>query len=273
MSPPLRRPRLALAYTVLVEPDTVRLVAGEDFRYTLTARGLDTWLPTLLRRLDGTVLLDEAVAALPAERREAARQLVERLASERVLIEGPVEADHPAVAYRLAVEGDGPLAERLRAASAGDKARPALAVFCQDRLDYSAALAFNRACRRRRAPWLWATLGPLHRGYVSPLFLPDAGPCLECLLGHFRRLSPVPELYERLIDHVERGGVVEPVPFPEPCVGILAELVRRKVELAAEPEPPSALYRLHVLEVATLEVTAHRVFVDPECPECGRGPS
>ena len=32
--------------------------------------------------------------------------------------------------------------------------------------------------------------------------------------------------------------------------------------------PPAALYRLHALEVATLEVTAHRVFADPECPAC-----
>ena len=36
-----RRPRLALPFTVLASPDSVRLVAGEDFRYTLTGPELD----------------------------------------------------------------------------------------------------------------------------------------------------------------------------------------------------------------------------------------
>jgi hypothetical protein len=31
---------------------------------------------------------------------------------------------------------------------------------------------------------------------------------------------------------------------------------------------PAALYALHVLEVAGLEVTAYTVFRDPECPGC-----
>ncbi len=44
-----------------------------------------------------------------------------------------------------------------------------------------------------------------------------------------------------------------------------------KWSLLGEAEPPAALYRLHVLEVATLEVSARRVFADPECPACGEG--
>ena len=35
-------------------------------------------------------------------------------------------------------------------------------------------------------------------------------------------------------------------------------------------EPTAALYQLHVLEVATLTITAHRSFRDPECAECAR---
>ena len=31
------------------------------------------------------------------------------------------------------------------------------------------------------------------------------------------------------------------------------------------------LFRLHVLEVDTLEVSSHRLFTDPECPECAEG--
>src|SRR5207302_70111 len=46
------RPCLALPFTVLTAQDRVRLVAGEDFRYTLTGPGLETWLPDWLPTLD-----------------------------------------------------------------------------------------------------------------------------------------------------------------------------------------------------------------------------
>ena len=56
-----------------------------------------------------------------------------------------------------------------------------------------------------------------------------------------------------------------------PFVVILAQLVAWKVRLLGREQPPSALYRLHVLEVATMEVSSHRVLIDPACPECQRG--
>jgi bacteriocin biosynthesis cyclodehydratase domain-containing protein len=111
-------------------------------------------------------------------------------------------------------------------------------------------------------------VGPLQRGYVSPLFVPDAGPCLRCLLTNFRRLSPAPELYDQLIDHGRAGRRVEPAGFPPQGVAILQQFLLWKAELMREAEAPAALFQLHVLEVATLEVTAHRVFCDPECPAC-----
>jgi len=46
--------------------------------------------------------------------------------------------------------------------------------------------------------------------------------------------------------------------------------LRWKADLAAEPDAHPALYRLHVLDAGSLEVSSHRVFVDPECLECGR---
>jgi bacteriocin biosynthesis cyclodehydratase domain-containing protein len=109
------------------------------------------------------------------------------------------------------------------------------------------------------------------RGYVSPVFLPDAGPCLGCLVRQFLRLSPAPEIYADLIEHARQGRPVEPVPFPAEGLAMLRSLVRWKAELLGRPEPPAALYRLHVLEVATLEVSSHRVFADPACPDCGEG--
>ena len=48
------------------------------------------------------------------------------------------------------------------------------------------------------APWLWVSTGAMSRGYVSPVFLPDAGPCLGCLLRHGRLLSPAREIHGRV---------------------------------------------------------------------------
>ena len=45
------RPCLALPFTFLSSPDRVRLVAGEDFRYTLDGPRIETWLPQWLRRI------------------------------------------------------------------------------------------------------------------------------------------------------------------------------------------------------------------------------
>ena len=132
-------------------------------------------------------------------------------------------------------------------------------MFCQDRLDYHEALRFNRRCLETGTPWLWATTGPMGRAYVSPLFLPDAGPCLACLLNHFRRLSPAPDFYDDLSAHAAAGRPIAPVPFPGPAVEIVRQLIVWKAGLTGEPEAPAALYRLHVLEVGSLEVTSHRV--------------
>jgi bacteriocin biosynthesis cyclodehydratase domain-containing protein len=268
-SPATRRPRLALPFTVLAEPDTVRLVAGEDFRYTLTAPGLDRWLPELLSNCDGRRLLSEITAPLPEPSRLQACELLEQLYGERVLVDGTAAEAHTPAHARPKAEGSGPLVERLNRAGAGtDGELTAVPVLCQDSLDYEAALAFNRRCLAGRSPWLWVTTGPLSRGYVSPVFLPDAGPCLACLLRNFQRLSPAPELYDALRGHARQGGVFVPASFPEPGLGILEQLVRWKLGLLARPLPPPPLYQLHVLEEASMEVSAHRVFVDPDCPEC-----
>jgi len=263
------RPCLALPFTFLAAPDRVRLVAGEDFRYTLEGPGLDKWLPVWLPTLDGRRTLEEALAAVPPELWPAARQLVARLYGERVLIDGPAGAAHRPRRSRVVVEGGGPLRDGLAAGPGNaDSAADAVHVLCQDRLDYDEAVRFHRRMLEGGSPWFWVTCGPLSRGYVSPAFLPDAGPCLECLLAGFRRLSPAPELYTELAEHVAQGRPLAPAPFPGPAVAVLLDLLRWKVELLAESAPPAALYRLHVLEVATLEVTAHRVFADPECPTC-----
>jgi bacteriocin biosynthesis cyclodehydratase domain-containing protein len=255
-----------LPFTILREGDTVRLVVGEDFRYTLSGPQLDTWLPEWLAKLDGRTLLEEALNRLPESRRGPARELVERLYGERVLIDGTAADAHLSARRRLALEGDAAWAAGWQPTV--ENATATLPVLCQDRLDYDAALRFNRRCREKGTAWLWASTGPMSRAYVSPLFLPDAGPCLSCLLDHFRRLSPAPELYDALVTHAQKGGSIAPVPFPPPASVIVQQLVLWKAALAEETVAPAALYRLHVLEVPSLEITSHRVLVDPECPEC-----
>jgi bacteriocin biosynthesis cyclodehydratase domain-containing protein len=113
---------------------------------------------------------------------------------------------------------------------------------------------------------MWLTTGPMGRGYLSPVFLPDDGPCLACLLGHFRRLSPMPELHDELSAHARAGGVIEPVPFPDPARAILNSLADWKAAMLTSSAP--AVFRLHVLEVSSMDVTSHDVTADPECPAC-----
>jgi bacteriocin biosynthesis cyclodehydratase domain-containing protein len=260
----------ALPFTVLTGTDTVRLVAGEDCRYTLTAPGLECWLPELLIGLDGRHSVAELLDTLDPDRRAAADQLLERLYGERVLVDAAPRERHVPRQCALVVEGEGPLADGLRArARSGPTGPDRLLVLCQDRLDYAALLDFNGRCRAGRDLGLWVSTGALQRGYVSPVLVPDAVPCLACLIGHFRRLSPAPELYDHLAEHARQGRPIAPAPFPVEGVVILQQLVLWKWSLLEQAEPPAALYRLHVLEVASLEVAGRRVFADPECPVCG----
>jgi bacteriocin biosynthesis cyclodehydratase domain-containing protein len=257
-----RRPRLAYPFTVLTQPDVVRLVAGEDHRYTLTGAGLDEWLPALLARLTGAAPVGELLAALAAERRGQAQQIIERLYGERVLVDGPAAAAHRAAAYRVVTAGQGALFERLGAAAPAGGG-PRLHVLCQANLDYAAALEANRLAR--------AANEPLGRAYVGPLLLPDAGPCFACLLRGFQRLSPAPEIYDALVEHGRRDQPFVEVELPGDALDVLHGLVRWKIAQAELEQPPAALYRLHVLERASMEVSTHQVFVDPECSQCRGG--
>jgi bacteriocin biosynthesis cyclodehydratase domain-containing protein len=263
------RPSLALPFTIVPSSNQVRLIAGEDFRFTLNGPGLDTWLASWFALFDGRRTLDELLTLLPEERRNAARSLIERLYGERVVVDGTAATAFVPCFSGLQIEGTGVLAESLTSLNRNVQGHdPPLRVFCQDRLDYDAALRFNRRCLDDKASWLWVTCGPLSRGYVGPLFLPDAGPCLACLFSSFQRLSPAPELYDDLIQHARQGGAIPNSQVSSHLVAILCQLVQWKAALAQQQESPAALFRLYVVEAATLEVSAHRVFVDPQCPVC-----
>lgn len=259
--------RLSLPYTVIPDGDRVHLVAGEDARTTLSGRALGEWLPELLGRLEGRTL-GEALTGLPPTVHERALGVLERLLGERILIEAPLPRALPPL--RVVIDGAGAIRDWLEAHPVPPESNPnVLSVFCQDRLDYDAVLRFQAARRNRGEPWIWASCGAMARGFVSPVFLPHAGPCFHCLLSSFVRLSPAPEIYDLLISHATSGGEILPVPFPTPGVTILGALVVWKTsQLVAEPVPDSA-FRLHVLEASALELTSHRVLMDPTCPVCG----
>jgi bacteriocin biosynthesis cyclodehydratase domain-containing protein len=264
-----RRPRLAYPFTIIPRTDAVLLVAGEDYRYTLSGPGLGDWLPQLLARCDGGRTLEVLLESVKEKQRALALELMQQLYGERVLVDGPALAAHKVQQYRLVIEGTGPMRDLLakKASEAPGTAVP-LFVFCQDRLDYAAALEWDRHCRQEGRSWMWVSHGPMERGFVGPLFLAEAGPCFGCLLRSFQRVSPAPEVYDALLVHQQKGGKIEPVPFPPEGLAVLEKLVRWKAALASDRQPPAARYRLHVLERESMEVSSHRVLVDPECPFC-----
>jgi bacteriocin biosynthesis cyclodehydratase domain-containing protein len=255
------RPTLAGGFTVVPGGDAVWLVAGEDVRFALRGDAVASWLPALLHACDGTHRLDDIVALAPPAHRAEARSVLDGLAGERVLVEAGAARAHQPAPAAWHVEGDGALADALRARAPGG----GVGVVAQDTLELAAALAANRARLATPAPWLWVTIGPAARALIGPLFVPDAGPCLECLVDHFRLRSPVPELYDLLATH---AGPFAPAAFEPAALPVVADLVAWKLALIARAPAPSALYALHVVEVASLEVSSHRVLINPECPAC-----
>ena len=264
------RIRFAFPFAILTKPDTVRLVAGEELRYTLRSPSLDQWLPRFLSHFNSEVKWRLFLDQLPNERQQHALEIITQLYGERVLLEGNGQSPRLPSPLRWVVEGSGKLSERLRGAVPAVLTNAVdLVVLCQDTLDYAAALDFNWRCRRSDAAgWLWISCGPMGRGFVSSVFRPHAGPCLGCLIRNFQRLSPAPEIYEHLIEHSCAGGEIPPVPFPAPALDLLAALARWKIESSAQSEPSVGVYRLHVVETDTMECTTHRVFRDPHCPDC-----
>lgn len=265
-----KRIRFAFPFAILTKSDTVRLVAGEEFRYTLRSPSLEQWLPRLLSNFEQEVEWRPLLNQLPSEHQQQALEIITRLYGERALLEGNGEHPSTVSAHRWVVEGEGKLSERLRAVVPAVSADAVpIVMLCQDALDYAVALDFNRCCRKSKAAgWLWVSCGPMGRGFVSCVFRPHAGPCLGCLIRNFQRLSPVPEIYEHLIEHSSAGGKIPASPFPAIGLDVLAALARWKIESAIQPEPPCGVYRLHVLEIETMECTTHRAFRDPHCPDC-----
>lgn len=259
------RPRLAPHFTCVVAERVVWLVAGEDVRYRLDPGGDPAWLQEAIARCDGTRTLEAIVADAPPAVRADAEAALRRLYEERVIVDGTALEAHAAAAPGCRVIGTSTVAELVRANTPDGP----IELFVQDTLDHAALLAHNAAAIAARRRWMWVSTGAGSRAYVGPLFVPDAGPCAACLLVHFKRLSPAPDLYDALIAHGERGAPFAAARIPAPVLQVTTSLARWKLELAANPVAVPALYALHVVEYATLTVTSHEPIRDPECAACG----
>ncbi|MEK7485022.1 MAG: hypothetical protein AABZ60_11905, partial [Planctomycetota bacterium] len=198
----VRRPLLALPYTILAQKNRVRLIAGEDFRYTFEGASLEEWLPSLLNQLDGSKTLDDLFQTLSEPLRPGAIKLMQQLYGERIVVDAPVSQNHVPEDLPLEVSGQGTLREWLSEQNISkieSSQKQKLSLLCQDNLDYQTALEFNRHSMKSKSRWFWVSYGAMTRAYVSPLFLSNAGPCLECLIRQFKQISPLPEIYEELM--------------------------------------------------------------------------
>src|SRR5258708_4550655 len=130
-----RRPRLAYPFTVLTQHNTVRLVAGEDYRYTLTGAGLERWLPDLLGRFTGKDTVGTLLGTVSEDQRRHAQEIIERLYGERVLVDGPAAAAHIGRQYGHHVTGSGVLRDRLQRDVTPVDGLPPITILCQDHLD------------------------------------------------------------------------------------------------------------------------------------------
>ena len=263
---------LSHACTVIAQPDVVLLVAGEDLRYALRGEKIERWAPKLLAELKEARSLDELLGAFKGNERAEARQLIERLYGERAVVDAPAEKSAKTSRYHIALLGKGELFTSLQSklSRQNSATTQALNVFCQDTLNFEEALQFNRCAISAGTPWMWLSSGAVMRAFISPLFIPPAGPCFECLLSTFSRLSPAREVYQALARHAAEDGAFEPATLSLHMVEVVSNLLLWKISVAAEEPQIPALFRLHVIERDSLETSSHKIYCDPLCAACRR---
>lgn len=263
--------QFAVPCTFIDGPDGLLLVAGEDIRLVIHGREISQWALPLLDAVDGTRAVDTLLSGLPPNIQSEAESLLARLKAERLLVTCDSSPAVRPLLFDLEVLGKGDLAEKIcasRSFFSDPQSSRRLQVLCQNDLNYEEARSFGRKCLEVSTPYAWVSYGAQSRAFVSPIYLPDSGPCLECLIDGFESLSPSPEIYDALTRHAQTGGKFSAARFPPEGIEIIAHLLTWKLRLLYEGANSPAPSRLHVLETSTLEVESHRVFRNPGCPGC-----
>ncbi|HSC92829.1 MAG TPA: TOMM precursor leader peptide-binding protein [Gaiellaceae bacterium] len=292
------RPLLKPWYRVARTPGGMALEYGQ-VAVVFEGGAAHSLLPRLLGLLDGTRTADEVVALVGPAVEPATRAALARLAAHGLLTEGPALDEDDAVAslaawlaaagvaepataavqvaaLRVAVVGEGPVADRLPGllASVGVAAvdRPAweriggqagLVVVAPDAGELPRLEEWNESALREGVPWL-QVLPPNGRfAAVGPLFVPGETACRQCFL--LRRAANV-EFGEEL-EHLERAPGAYPFPAPlAAAVAGLAAFLGLRWALGGDRMLAGAFYALEL--GSALALTYHRVHRVPRCPAC-----
>jgi bacteriocin biosynthesis cyclodehydratase domain-containing protein len=288
------RPLLAPWYRLVEDGNRLLLEHGRSV-VVLEGAAVRTFVPSLLPLLDGTRTADELEARLGAPARPAIDLVLELLAANRLLVEGPDATAGPAAARAIAAAYElapTTAATRLRTAQIGIVGSAAagaevarllhaagvgtvgqldwdgggvvdLAVVAPAPTEVGALGEWNELALGAGVRWL--ALRP-HDGRVStvgPLIVPGESCCYECLL-------------RRLAGHVEYGrdlATIESVPI---TAGTDAGLESVAAGVAAhlalcwlggrDSTLPGVLYAIE--SRPALSIRAHFVLRVPRCSAC-----
>jgi oxazoline/thiazoline synthase len=128
----------------------------------------------------------------------------------------------------------------------------------------------NREARSSGRTWcLVKVVGT--RPLIGPIFVPNAGPCWECLAFWIRRNRPVDEFLAR----IRHGNASSSPPRSElkasvrAAIGFSALAITRALAAIAQGHEHPLHGRLLSLDLKTFETTSHRVVPRPQCSACG----
>lgn len=260
----ISRPRLALPTSIIPDGRFLHLVCGMELKVSLELGEQVPHLARMLEKCDGSLTLEELVQDLGAHRPHGL-SLIEQLLGDRLLVDDLQPGSNRRKLHGISVEGTGPLALGLANL---DHQGESVRILVQDHLDLPAARAFNRRQLKLEQPYLWVTTGLADVGLVSPIFFPDSGPCLECFLHQYQKISIPSGIQEILNRQNEKTLTLGESEFPGEGLVMLQQLVRWKVRRLGLNLSGSNVFRLHVLDKTSLEISTHRIYKDPFCSEC-----
>lgn len=260
-------------------------------------------LPALLPLLDGTRTVSELVAVLGETVEPAVANALALLGSHGLLSEPFAPGDERPTAFaetasflasvssrgttppraaelveraRVAVAGDGPVAEDLarvlrvsglrdvvRAGLAGPPHEVDLAVAAPSSAQLPELAQWNEAALDRGTTWLSVLPFDGRFTAIGPLFVPGETCCYECY--RLRRASNLG--YWQEFWELERAPAARPAaPAAILAVAGLAALLALRWLVERDPELPGVLFALEL--AGAFALAGHHVYRVPRCPKC-----